>query len=298
FTLLIRRGARESGRAQTLTSFLKFLALLVLVVACLLAPRAVPSTAPVAVPVGAALFGAIVIAMQGVIYTYDGWNGILYFSEEVRDPGRDIPRAMLGGVLSVAAIYLLLNFAFAWVLTVPRMGGEPLVAAAAARATFGGRAYAVVSALTIVMLLSAVNALILIGSRVPVAMSRDGLFPASAANVDAKGTPTVALTATAVVALLFIVTGAFNAVLALAAFYFVLQYLVSFSALFYLRRREPDAPRPYRAWGYPWTTALVLIGSLAFLAGAVASDTKHSLWALALLVASYPVYRFTRVARP
>jgi APA family basic amino acid/polyamine antiporter len=293
FTLLIWRGARESGRTQATTSLLKALVLVTLVAACFLLPHADAPAVTGAAPTGTALLTALVLGLQSVIYTYDGWNGVLYFSEEIHDPGRDIPRSMLGGVLSVAAVYILLNLAFAWVLSVPRMAGEPFAAAAAARALFGTRGYSIVSLLTIAVLLSSMNALLLMASRVPVAMSRDGLFPTPAAAVDARGTPTVSLLASAAVALLFIVTGAFDAVLALAAFYFVFNYVVSFSALFLLRRREPTAPRPYHAWGYPWTTGVALAGSVAFLVGAVAGDRRHSIWALAVLALSYPIYRLT-----
>jgi APA family basic amino acid/polyamine antiporter len=295
FTVLIWRGARESGRTQTLTSLLKAIAFLALIGACFLLPHTTTAAvSPARVPSGASLFVALVLAIQAVIYTYDGWNGVIYFSEEVHDPGRDIPRSMVGGVLSVCAIYLLLNLALVFVLSLPRMAGEPFVAAAAARALFGARGYPIVSALTVLSLLSAVNANLLLASRVPVAMSRDALFPAAASDVNARGTPTFALATSAAVAVLFIITGVFASVLAVAAFYFVVNYVVSFSALFVLRRREPDAPRPYRAWGYPWTTGLVLLGSVAFLAGAIAGDTRRSLYALGLLALSYPVFLVVR----
>lgn len=291
FTAILWPGARESGRSQAITSLLKGLALLVLIAACFLLPHApAPATAARVVPGGAALLAAFVLSMQAVIYTYDGWNGVLYFSEEVRDPGRDIPRSMIGGVLSIIAVYVLLNIAFAWVVTLPAMAGEPFVASAAARALFGPRGYPIVSLLTVLLLLSAVNALLLMASRVPVAMSRDGLFPAVAARVSERGTPIAALGASAAVALAFIITGVFESVLAIAAFYFVANYVVSFSALLVLRRREPARERPYRAWGYPWTTGLALVGSVLFLVGAAIGDTRHSVYALSLLAVSYPVF--------
>jgi APA family basic amino acid/polyamine antiporter len=130
-------------------------------------------------------------------------------------------------------------------------------------------------------------------SRVPIAMSQDGLFPAAAARVSPAGTPTVSLAASAAVSLAFIATGVFKTVTAIAAFYFVANYVVSFSAVLALRRREPDRPRPYRAWGYPWTTGLALVGSGAFLIGAVVGDTALSMYALALLALSYPLYRLS-----
>lgn len=292
FTGILWRGQRTSGRSQTITSLLKGLVLVALVAACFLLRRGAPNApAPGPAPVGAALFAAIVLSMQSIIYTYDGWNGVIYFSEEVHDPGRDIPRSMLGGVVSVIAVYVVLNLAFAYVLSLSGMANQPLVASSAARALFGASGYTVVNCLTVLLLVSSVNALLLMSSRVPVAMSQDGLFPGAAARVSASGTPTVSLAASAAVSLGFIATGVFKTVTAIAAFYFVANYIVSFSALFVLRRRERDRPRPYRAWGYPWTTGLALVGSAAFLIGAVVGDTKLSLYALALLAVSYPLYR-------
>jgi APA family basic amino acid/polyamine antiporter len=293
FTGILWRGQRTSGRSQTITSLIKGLVLIALVAACFLLRRGVPNAPPPGpAPVGAALFAAVVLSMQSIIYTYDGWNGVIYFSEEVHDPGRDIPRSMLGGVVSVIAVYVVLNLAFAYVLSLSGMANQPLVASSAARALFGASGYTVVNCLTVLLLVSSVNALLLMSSRVPVAMSQDGLFPAAAARVSASGTPTVSLAASAAVSLGFIATGVFKTVTAIAAFYFVANYVVSFSALFVLRRREPDRPRPYRAWGYPWTTGLALVGSAAFLVGAVLGDTTLSLYALGVLALSGPLYWF------
>jgi len=148
----------------------------------------------------------------------------------------------------------------------------------------------------IVCMLSAVNACHLMATRVLFAMSRDGLFAATVARANEGGTPAIALFMSAGVAALFILTGTLDQVLAVAAFFFVVNYSISFASVFVLRRREPDHPRPYRAWGYPWTTGLMLAGSIAFLASAVASDTRNSLYALALLAASYPAFRLLKWA--
>jgi APA family basic amino acid/polyamine antiporter len=104
----------------------------------------------------------------------------------------------------------------------------------------------------------------------------------------------VSLLLSSLVALAFIATGTFNQVISVLAFFFVANYVVSFTALFVLRRREPDAPRPFRAWGYPVTTAIALLGSLAFLIGAVRLDPRNSTYALAVIAASAPIYLVTR----
>jgi APA family basic amino acid/polyamine antiporter len=292
FAALQWRGVRESALTQTLTSAAKALVLLALVAACFLLPASPPATqaAALAVPTGLALLTAFVVAMQGVIYTYDGWTGVIYFSGEVKDPARDIPRSMFGGVLGVAAIYLLLNLAFLHVVPLRDLAGEPLAAGAAARAVLGPAGDTVVRVILVVGLLSAVNALILMAPRVLYAMSRDGLFWRRAGDVNRGGTPAPALAASTVVALAFLATGTFNRIIAVLAFFFVANYVLAFVSVFVLRRREPETPRPYRAFGYPWTTALALLGSLAFLAGAVAGDTRTSVYALAVLAASVPAY--------
>jgi APA family basic amino acid/polyamine antiporter len=149
----------------------------------------------------------------------------------------------------------------------------------------------------IVSALGAVSACQLMAPRVILAMSDDGLLPASVKEVNQGGTPTVATAASTGVALAFIATGTFDRALALIAFFFVANYLLSFISVFVLRRREPDTPRPYRAWGYPWTTGIALAGSVAFLAGQCLGDTRNSLWSLGLLALSYPVYRLVARTR-
>jgi APA family basic amino acid/polyamine antiporter len=291
FAVVYWRGTRWGDAGQQFLSLLKALALAGLVLACFLfGTRAEAGAAPV-VPVGVGLATAIVLSLQGVIYTYDGWNGMVYFSGEVRNPGRDIPRAMAVGVLFVIAIYLLINLAILYVLPISRMAGDPFVAGTAAAVVFGPRGDTVIRTIMIVSALGAVSACQLMAPRVIFAMSRDGLMPASVGEVNRGGTPTVATIASTGVALAFIATGTFDRALALIAFFFVANYTLSFVSVFVLRRREPDARRPYRVWGYPWTTGIALAGSVAFLVAQCAGDTRNSLWSLALLAVSYPVYR-------
>jgi APA family basic amino acid/polyamine antiporter len=298
-TAVLWRGVRESDRAQRVTSVLKAVALLALVVACFGEglwgrERVAPNTFAI-VTVGAALAAAFVTALQGIIYTYDGWTGVLYFSGEVRDAEREIPRALFGGVLSVAALYLLLNVAFLSVLTLPEIAASPFVAASAATAVFGPTGGVLVQVLVVLALPSAVIANTLMASRVAYALGSDRAAPAVLSGVNAGGTPGAALLASAAAAALFVLTGSFERVIAVCAFLFVASYTLSFASVFVLRRREPDAPRPYRAWGHPWTTGLVLAGSVAFMAGTVAADPRTGLVALALVAVSYPVYRALRL---
>ena len=299
FTLLQYRGVRWGDVVQQATTLLKALAFTALIVACfVLAPANGPSPQPAPTATTAVGIGAIVLAMQAVIYTYDGWNGMLYFSEEVRDPGREIPRAMFGGVAAIIAIYVLVNVAFVHVLGMPGLARSDFAAGSAAQALFGGRGDTIVRSLLIVGLLSGVNAYALFCSRILYAMSRDGLFPKWGTTVNAGGTPTYTLLLSGALAIGFLLTGTFNSVIAVAAFFFVLNYVFSFAAVFKLRRTMAGAPRPYKALGYPYTTAFSLLGGAAFLVGAIITDRRNSMVALGLLAVSYPVYALTmRAAR-
>jgi APA family basic amino acid/polyamine antiporter len=296
FALLQWRGIIWGSNVQNVTSLLKALAFLTLIIAAFLlgGQGSVETAKPT--PAGFSLLAAVVLALQSVIYTYDGWAGVVYFSEEVQRPGKDIPRALFGGVLSVIVIYLLVNLALLYVLPLSKIAGQDFAAGAAAEVIFGQYGDAVFRSLTIVSMLSAINALHLMATRVLYAMSRDGIFVGKAAYVNEGGTPTISLLISTAVALLFIVFGqTFEKVITVLAFFFVANYTLSFISVFVLRRREPEKERPYRAWGYPWTTALALMGSLLFLVGAVASDTRNSVYALVLLAASYPVFRVVKM---
>ncbi|HSE16521.1 MAG TPA: APC family permease [Pyrinomonadaceae bacterium] len=291
FAFLQWRGIVWGSNIQNFTSLLKALAFLALIVAAFLlgGNGALTTTQSHAAPITLA---AIVVSLQAVIYTYDGWSGVIYFSEEVKEPGRNIPRALFSGVLTITAIYLLVNIALLYVLPMIQIAGKEFAAGEAANVIFGARGDAIFRCLTIVSMLSGINALHLMATRVVFAMSRDDLFWKRAAVVNEGGTPTVALALSLLVSLMFITFGEkFDTVITVLAFFFVVNYILSFVSLFVLRRREPDKPRPYRAWGYPITPALALIGSVLFLAGAIRAETRLSIYALVLLAVSYPVFR-------
>jgi APA family basic amino acid/polyamine antiporter len=298
FAVLQWRGIVWGSTIQNVTSLLKALAFFVLIAAAFALGGGGALTSSQTYSTSAVTMAAIVTSLQAAIYTYDGWSGVIYFSEEVEHPGRDIPRALLGGVLTLAAIYLLVNVALLYVLPISGISGKEFAAGEAANAIFGRYGDTVFRCLTIVSMLSAINALHLMATRVIFAMSRDGLVTKRAAVVNVGGTPTVSLFLSATVAVLFIAFGqTFDKVITVLAFFFVANYILSFVSLFVLRRREPDKPRPYRAWGYPVTPALALIGSLLFLAGAVYADRRNSLYALLLLAASYPVFRVLKLLK-
>jgi len=300
FTALQWSGIKIGDRTQRATSLLKALSLIGLALVALyyglfgdIAPAS-KETFDYQVPNGITLLAAIVVAVQAAIFTYDGWTGAIYFGEEVTDPGKNIPRAMIGGVLLVMAIYLSLNIAFLMVVPVDEMAGDPFVAATVATRLFGPAGDDVIRVLMLVSLIAAVNSLVLMASRVPYAMAREKLLPRALTAVNRGGTPTIASAASCVVAVAFVLTNSFNTALAMMAFFFVASYTLSFSSLFAMRIRQPQKHRPFRVPLYPFVPGLALLGSLAFLVAAIVGDMDNSLWALAMVALSAPAYALAK----
>jgi len=298
FALLQWRGVRWGSFTQNLTSLLKALMFVAIAfVAFTYAGRA--ATAPSApLPQGFALFAAVIIALQSVLYTYDGWYGVIYFGEEVRNPNRNVVASMFGGVLAIILIYLVINVALVLVLPMSQLAQEDLAVGAVVRILFGAYGDNTVRVLAIISLLSTINAYTMTGPRILYAMSCDQLLHHRATKVNKGGTPTITLFMSTLAAVIFLLSGTFNAVLAALAFFFVANYAMGYISVIVLRIREPDLPRPYRAWGYPWTTVLALLGSVAFLAGAIIGDKKNSIIAVLVLAASYPLYLIVNLLRP
>ena len=298
FALLQWRGIQVGNVVQQITSLLKAVALLALAALSLVlsdGAAAATATTPVTLN-GVALAGAVVVGLQSVIVTYDGWSGPIYFGEELRDPERDLPRSMIGGVLLVLAIYLVLNAAFVRVIPIAEMAGDPFVAASAAALVFGPRGDLLLRLVMVVSLVAAVNANLLMTSRVPWAMSQDHLLPAWLRRVE-RGTPIAALAATVAVMLACLATNTFDTLLAVVAFLYVTNYALTFAGLFVSRRRVPLARRPFRVPLYPWIPGVALAGSIAFMIAALFTDPAHSAAAVALVALSWPLYRLAAGAR-
>jgi basic amino acid/polyamine antiporter, APA family len=300
FAILQWKSISMGSKVQNFTTVLKGLVFFIMVIACFSmgghvrqAAEAVTSSqhlAPVIIPAGAALITAILFGIQATVYTYDGWDGVIYFGDEIKNPGFLVPRAIFASLFSVVTIYLLVNAAVLYVLPMRDIAGNNFSLGLAAQRVFGPSGDAIFRSIMVIALFSSINALHLMGARVIYAMSRDGLFFRAVSRINKGGTPTLGLLLSALVGVAFAIFS-FDRIIAMLAFFFVTNYLLSFISLFLLRSREPNLPRPYRAWGYPWTTAIALIGSIGFLIEAVREDRTNSILTLVALACSYPVYR-------
>jgi APA family basic amino acid/polyamine antiporter len=289
----LRLGRAVTGGISVLVGLM----LLVLVGGCfIVAPAPVlaataPATSATSLPlISMAMVAVTVMALRAVLVAFDGWYSPIYVAEEITDPARTLPRAIIGGTLLVAAFYLAINIAFVRVLPLPVLAASHLPAADAASILLPRGGVEVVTAISLATVLSVMNATLMVTPRILVGLSRDGLGTQKAAAVSVSGTPRFALGLSSVAAALLVLTGTFEQILALGAVAFVFNYISAYAAVFVLRRREPTLPRPYHAVGFPLSTAVVLLGSVLFLAAAVAEDHRSAIIAAILLIASVPAY--------
>ena len=289
-------GLRAGSRTQELTSLVKGLGLVALVVACFSFPAAAQSIpSNVLADAGGAkesVLVAFVLSMQAVIITYDGWYAPIYFAEEDKNPDRNLPRSMIGGVVLSAALFLLINGALLHTLPMRELAGSQLPAADAAKVVFGPYGKQVILVISIITVVSTINATLLMGPRVLLGMGRDGLAPGWAAAVNAGGTPGAALLLTVLVSAGLILSGSFETLIAIASFFMLAVHMSGFGSLLLLRRRQPNVPRPYKVWFYPWTPLVVLVVTAVLFVLFVIGDPRHSLLTGLLVGLSYPVYIF------
>ena len=304
-TALHWAGIRLGSTVQNVISMLVGALLVLLAVACFVVP--VPHGALAAPPLlhsastlpwwSLGMIAALVPALRSVVVTYDGWYGAIYMAEETVDASRTIPKAMIGCALLVTALYVFINLGFLHALSLPVLAASTLPAAEVARAILPRGADIFVTAVSLMTVLSLVNAILLGAPRVLYAVGRDGLLPSRATEVSASGTPRVALGLTALMVALLILSGTLEQLIAVAAVLYVLNYLSAYAAVVRLRRMEPSTLRPFKAWGYPWTTWIVLLGSATFLVATVSEDVHSGVFACVLLALAAPAYAWARHRR-
>lgn len=291
FTLLHASGVKNGSIAQQVSSVIKVLCFVVLIVACFMYSGVPLEPFPKSTH---ALEMGIVIAffksLQMVLGTYDGWNAGCFFAEEDENPTRNIPKSLYSGAIIVIVIYVVINMAFFHVLPVSALANSPLAASEVAKVIFGDKGAAVVTVIAIFSIISILNAYTMIPARILFGMSRDRFFFKKGTVVNDGGTPIVALLVSSVFTLVLIVVGSFEVLFSLATFMSIIVWGLAYCALMKLRISEPDLPRPYKSWGYPWTTVLMILFSVALFVGFAYSDQTSLLVVGGITVVSYPVF--------
>ncbi len=249
----------------------------------------------------------VLVALVGPLFSSDAWNNITFASGEVSNPKRNLPLALFLGTLIVCALYLACNWIYLRALPffgTPQGGlmqrgvqyaTEDRVATAAVQAMLGGRGAGLMAAAIVISTFGCMNGLILAGARVYYAMAKDGLFFSSVAKVNPKyHTPAVSLGVQAVWAALITLTGTYSELLDYVIFAVVLFYILTIAGVFRLRRTRPNAPRPYRAWGYPVLPALYLAFAVCVEWALLTHKALRSVAGLCIVAVGIPVYYLWR----
>ncbi len=290
FAILNFPGVRSGSFFQKVTSAVKVLLFAILIVGCFLHEPQNAVSVPVEL-VGGTMLIALFQSLQFIMGTYDGWMSVSFFAEEDSNPEKNVPRSYLYGAATIGLLYVLINAAILYVLPIEEISNSSLAASKAASVAFGNLGAILMTAVAIFSLTSILNAYMMIPSRILFGLSRDGFFPKFAMKVNRGGTPYYSLMLCYFFALLLILWSSFETLFALATFMMTIVTGFAFASLVKLRKSAPDMPRPYRAWGYPYTTWLAILVTTALFIGFAFSDRFNFVIIIGITILTYFCYR-------
>jgi basic amino acid/polyamine antiporter, APA family len=286
-------GIQEGAWIQRIFTTLKIVGLALVIGAAAFAPHVAGRPSISSRPLSYSGFG---LAMTACLMAYNGWSYVSFVAGEVRDPQRNLPRALALGMVAVIALYVCANLAYMNVMTVPEIAATERVGAAAAGRALGPAGATLLSAVVLLSVIGAMNGSILTGARIPFAEARDGVFYSRFGSIHPRfKTPAFAIVAQGLWTEALILTGSYESLFAYSILSAWIFYTLSVVAVWVLRRKAPNAPRPYRMWGYPFTLWAFVIVSVWFMVDALANQFKTSLMALAITAAGIPFYLIWRV---
>lgn len=296
-SLLNYFGVKKAGEFQLVFTLLKVAIILGIVAVCFSGGNAAGGTwshFSSAFPGAKGGTAGFMAALVAALWAYDGWNDLNMVGGEVKNPERNIPIALIAGVAIVGALYMLTNAGVQYMLPANAIAASPRPASDAVALVIGRMGAGFVSAGMAISMLVTLNGTIMSGARVPYAVARDGYFFRALAEVNPRfHTPSVALLVQAVLSILLLLLGAnFRQLFSLAIFAEWLFYMITGSTVFVFRRREPNAMRPYRMWGYPVIPALFVVVAAALLWYTFSNDWPNSGYGLLVIAAGVPVFAY------
>ena len=298
-------GVMLGGAVQTLFTALKLAAIGALIVFSFGSGSGAVAHFTQAMPVHdvstLAFLGALVAAMSGAFWAYDGRNNVTYIAGEIRNPQRAIPRALFSGTLFVVLVYIAINMAYLYILPIEEMARSNLVAADVARRALGAAGAGFVAIAVIVSTFGTTNGTLLVSARVYYAMARDKLFFNRLGGIHPRFlTPVPALWTQCLWASLLVVTGTFDTLTDMLIFVSWIFYALGAYGVFVLRKKMPDTPRPYKVWGYPWVPAIFVAFATVYVVWTLVDDIRNyasgvttiinSVAGLALVALGVPLY--------
>jgi basic amino acid/polyamine antiporter, APA family len=287
-------GVRSGNRVNVALTVAKVLGLAALPILALMAADVSPAWTPVASHLERPLAG-FGIAMIAVLWANDAWYAVTWIAGEMRNPQRDLPRALIIGISLLTAIYLAVNVAYLYTLSIADLQGVTRVAERAATVLAGTNGARFVALTVVISTLGCNAAAVLAGARLLFAMARDGVFLPFAAAVHPRfRTPHIALVALGSWASLLALSGSYEQLFTYVMFASTLLHGVGAYGVFRLRRLRPEVPRPYRVWGYPVVPIVFMTASAAFVLNTLIERPRESLAGLGFLALGLPVYWYSR----
>jgi APA family basic amino acid/polyamine antiporter len=293
-------GVKEGAWVQRTFTFLKVAALVILIGAAFFSGHtaSIPGSESVpavpGAPAGTAHFG---VAMAAILMAYNGWSYVSFVAGEVRDPQRNLLRSLVIGMTAVAVLYISANLAYLKVMTIPAIAAAERVGADVAILTMGSIGGTFVSLAVLLSITGAINGCILTGARIPFAQARDGLFFARFGEAHPRfQTPGFAIVCAGIWTAILVVTGSYDTLYSYSILAAWIFYTMSVAAVMVLRRKLPEAKRPYRMWAYPWTLFLFVAASVWFMADAVVTQPLPSAMALVIVATGSLAYWMWRRA--
>jgi APA family basic amino acid/polyamine antiporter len=288
-------GVRTGNMVTAILTAAKVCGLAALPVMAILAWRVHPVLSPIVPPDLARPAASFGVAMIAVLWTYEAWYFITYAAGEIKDPQRNVPRALVGGILALTTVYLVVNLAYFFALSVDEMKGVTRIAERAATVLVGPGGATFVALTVVVSTFGCNAAAILAGSRLLFAMASDGVFLPAASRVHEQyRTPHLAIVALTVWSAILALSGTYEQLFTYVMFASILFSVAAGLALFRLRYAMPERRRPYRTWGYPVVPLIFIAGSTAFVLNTLMERPVQSIAGLGLLALGLPVYWYWR----
>jgi basic amino acid/polyamine antiporter, APA family len=251
-----------------------------------------------AAPGSTSLLTGVGVALIAVFWAYDGWVYVTFVGGEIKDPQRNVPRALIWGLLLVGVVYIAINAVYVYALPMSAIAAQEAVAQTAAVSMFSGRVAPWLSMMVALSCFGAMAPCLMTGARVYYAMAEDGVFFHALAKVHPRWhTPVMSLVLQGIWSAILALSGRYDQLFTYVMFTMVLSYVLTVVGLFVLRRTKPDEPRPYRCTGYPWLPAIyVVLGSLWAVVAAI-QKTKETLAGTAIVLLGVPLYFYWKRQR-
>lgn len=289
-------GIKKAGEFQFVFTVLKAALIIVVVVFCFMSASGSWSNFATTLPHATGGLSGFMLALVATLWAYDGWSDVSMVAGEVRQPERNLPIALIGGLIAVAVLFMATNAGIQYILPAGSIAASDRPAVAALSVVAGLRGAGLVSAAMALSIVVTLNGSIMSGARVPFAAARDGLFFRWFGHIHPRfRSPSTSLVAQGLIStVLLLFLSAFQQLFELTVFAEWLFYMLAASTIFIYRRKSPDLPRTYRVWGYPWIPALFVICAAAVLVASYAGNLKGSLIGSLFILCGLPVLALLR----